>query len=170
MQKTLYILRHAKAEAALSGQDDHARALEAQGVAEAGALGEYLAKRKISPDAVICSTSARTRQTLELLGLQAGNVAYDDKLYLASAKQLVQVVAGLPEGAASVMLVGHNPGLHSLCLMLAGEGKPHLISQMATAFPPCAMATITFNAGSWNDAAPGEGTLADFVVPALAGA
>ena len=42
--KRLYLLRHAKAEPAEPGQDDHARALTVRGMHDAGAMARYLRK------------------------------------------------------------------------------------------------------------------------------
>jgi len=64
MEKTLIILRHAKAEA---GEDDHARRLAERGVREAGQMGAAMAERGIVPQKILCSTARRTRETLESL-------------------------------------------------------------------------------------------------------
>lgn len=71
-QKTLILLRHAKAEA---GQDDHARPLAERGVEEAKRMGAHMAEHGIVPLKILCSTSTRTRQTLDSLSRMRERVA-----------------------------------------------------------------------------------------------
>lgn len=169
MQKILTILRHAEAERASATQDDHERALSAQGLGEAKALGLYLRSRSFAVQHVLCSTSLRTRQTWEELHAQhplSVQTEFTPALYLASAKELMNLVQGLPEDWDSAMLIGHNPGLHSLCLMLAGAGEITLRTRMAGVFPAGALAVLTFDR-AWHEVAAGSATLTEFVTPEL---
>ena len=61
-ERTLVILRHAKAErpAELADAD---RPLTQRGHADAAAAGAWLAARGYRPDLVLCSPAKRTRQT-----------------------------------------------------------------------------------------------------------
>ena len=51
--RELILLRHAHAEPAASGQDDHQRGLSATGRAEAQAAGEWLREHGLRPDRVL---------------------------------------------------------------------------------------------------------------------
>ena len=83
--RELILLRHAHAEPAASGQDDHQRGLSATGRAEAQAAGEWLREHGLRPDRVLCSDAARTRDTLAALGdIGAGEVYEDASIYEAS--------------------------------------------------------------------------------------
>src|SRR5262249_21561611 len=100
-QKTLYILRHAKAETGAAGQDDHDRALTERGIEAASAMGHYMLQRGIHPSKILCSTALRARQTLEqilpsILANGQSEVGYNDKLYLASANEMVNILADMP--------------------------------------------------------------------------
>ncbi len=43
-----------------------------------------------------------------------------DSLYLANPIQLMAALHGVAETVRSVLLIGHNPGLHDLAVSLAG--------------------------------------------------
>lgn len=168
MQKTLIILRHGKAEPARGSQEDHERPLAERGVRDARRMGEYLAEQGIRPDKILCSAAARTKETLDhlLSGLGIGDaglgkrVEISDALYLATDSQLLKIIAAQPESLPSLMLIGHNPGMHELCVRLAAEGDRKDLSQLAAAFPTCALAQFTLNA--WQDK---RGALKRFVTP-----
>ncbi len=60
--KRLTLIRHAKAVEATTFEDDHERALRGRGRRAAAELGQQLAATP--PDLILCSTAARTRQTV----------------------------------------------------------------------------------------------------------
>jgi phosphohistidine phosphatase len=169
-QKTIYILRHAKAETGASYQDDHERKLSQRGCDAARAIGYYLARQSIRPDMVICSTATRARETwdcvLETYSRDV-QVEYSDRLYLASANETMQLMAQTPETISRLLLVGHNPGLHQFCLKLAQAGAASLLDTLAIKFPTCAFATIALGRTSWRDIAQTKGELKGFVTPSM---
>ena len=57
--RELILLRHAHAEHALPGQDDHDRPLSLQGQAEAEAAGRWLREHGHVPGRVVCSTARK---------------------------------------------------------------------------------------------------------------
>ena len=120
--RELILLRHAHAEPAASGQDDHQRGLSATGRAEAQAAGEWLREHGLRPDRVLCSDAARTRDTLAALGdIGAGEVYEDASIYEASPGTLA-ALADANRDAERLLLVGHNPGLEQLAaLMHSGQ-------------------------------------------------
>ncbi len=140
--RTLYILRHAKAEHE-DGMRDVDRALTKRGRRAATRVGELLADRL--PDRVISSSSLRTRETVEYFSKAAGYagpVEYLDALYLAEPRALVAVVAERGGDAGRLMLVGHNPGLEELVSRLTGE---HV------SLPTAALAECSFDVATWSD-------------------
>ena len=66
-------------------------------------------------------------------------------------------------GVGSAMIVGHNPGLQDLVLMMAGRGDA--IERVRAKYPTGALATIDFAVEAWSAAAPGTGRLARLVTP-----
>lgn len=143
--RILYLLRHAKAEPEAPGGDSE-RALSKRGRKDAAAMGAVLGERRPAPELVLCSPSARTRQTLErvLPALEAApRVIYDDGLYLAEAEKLLERLRLLPKETQSVLLVGHNPGLHELGALLAADP-----GRLAEGFPTAALAALEVT-GAW---------------------
>ncbi|MCK5738789.1 histidine phosphatase family protein, partial [bacterium] len=63
---------------------------------------------------------------------------------------LVRVVEQLPDDAATVFLVGHNPGISGLAAYFAGEDVGNL--------PTCSVCAIDFQINSWQDVFQGLGT------------
>src|ERR1700758_793132 len=98
--KRLYLLRHAKAVTADPALDDHARELTVRGMHDASAVARYLHKNGFVPDLMLISTSARTRQTADLV-LREMNVKtdYREALYLAEPGRILAMVQAAPQGA-----------------------------------------------------------------------
>jgi phosphohistidine phosphatase len=120
---TLVLLRHAKA-ANPEGRPDLDRPLTQRGHADAAAAGAWLEQRGYTPDVVICSPARRTRQTWHgvALALPAGaQVSYPDEAYTADARELLELVRAAG-GAATVLLIGHNPAMSALSCLLDPDG------------------------------------------------
>jgi len=176
--KRLCILRHAKADPAAPGDNssaaDHARPLAPRGRADAAALGASGALAP-PPQLVLVSSSKRTRETLACLGgLDAVETQVRDDLYHAAPNDLRVVLAALPETVGSVLLIGHNPGLHDLCLALgedtahqAGPRHRRLAEQLADGFPTSALATFELQ-DAWASLAP-DAPAAPTAAPTLTG-
>ena len=117
----LVLLRHAEAEEK-GTRSDKARRLTEQGRSEAVRIGLRLAKEGIRPDAIVSSPATRALETAVLaspgLGYEIGEIVSDDAMYEGSPQQLLQVAAKHGKGRACVVLVGHNPGLRELGLLL----------------------------------------------------
>lgn len=159
--KTLYILRHAKA-APEGREGDALRPLMKRGRKAAAAMGDYLAGIEPPPALVLCSTSLRTRETLDeiLPALETEpQLLFEDALYLAGASRLLDRLQRLPDQAASVLLIGHNPGLHQLAVSLATES-----SELAAGFPTAALAVLRAS-GRWSALRPHQAKLIDFKTP-----
>lgn len=118
--RTLVILRHAKAQNPV-GVKDMDRPLTSRGRADAAAAGAWLSHRGYEPDLVLCSPSQRTRETWHGVAsalASAPVVRYDKQIYEASAEDLLDLVAEVEDDVATVLLIGHNPGLSQLSELL----------------------------------------------------
>ena len=123
-------------------------------------------RKKIRPALVLCSTSVRTRQTLEAIQPSLGKkcaVELVPELYGASEQELLERLRALPEGVGSGMLIGHNPGLQDLALALASRGTE--LEHLREKFPTGAFATLVVEGDSWAALNPGDAELVDYVVP-----
>ena len=124
MPRDLLILRHAKSDWSTDATRDFERPLAKRGRNDAPRMGEWLSREGLVPDAVVSSPAERARETTLLVcnsvGFKPKKVVWEDAVYAASQSELLGVLAGCPADAASVMLVGHNPGLEDLVDFLAG--------------------------------------------------
>jgi phosphohistidine phosphatase len=149
-ERTLLILRHAKAVRESSG-GDKARPLNDRGLANASAAGRWLLAEGLIPDRVLCSTATRTRQTWQQVAASLGEaggrvqVSFDERVYDAGAGSLLGLIRECPDSVQTLLVVGHNPAVQELAAGLTG--------QPALAFPTCALA-VTAVRGSWRDAGP----------------
>lgn len=137
--RELILLRHAHAESAATGQDDHQRSLSATGQAEARAAGDWLREHGLRPERVLCSSALRTRQTLAALGdLGSTDVREEDAIYDASPGTLI-ALADAHGDAQRLLLVGHNPGLEQLAALLhSGQSGDY------RGMPPAGIAVLEF--------------------------
>jgi phosphohistidine phosphatase len=168
--KRLFLFRHAKAQPADGAIEDFDRTLLLSGMQDATAMARYLRKGDYKLDLILCSASARTTQTAELVLLEmASEVEYRENLYLADAAKLVAAVRGAPAAVTNLMLVGHNPGLENAATLLAREPvrrkERARHEALEEKFPTSALAILDFDVGRWRDVEKSMGKLVDFVRP-----
>jgi phosphohistidine phosphatase len=164
--KTLYLLRHAKSSWKDDGLEDFDRPLSKRGRAAAKAMGEYLARHQIAPAQVLCSPAKRTRETLERLQDGIGPavpVRFEKVIYMADAPALLRRLRRLNDSLPSAMLVGHNPGLEQLALILAAEQDGEPRRQLQLKFPTGSLAVMETDVDRWADLKPGCGRITAFV-------
>jgi phosphohistidine phosphatase len=154
-ERRLYLLRHAKSSWEEPGLPDHDRPLAPRGRRAAKAIGRHLRDHGIEPELVLCSSAVRAQQTLERIGLE-GRI--EPELYGAGAEELLERLHAVPASVRSVMLIGHNPDLQELALLLASDAR-----ELETKFPTGALATLTLRA--WAALGPGTAELTGFVRP-----
>jgi phosphohistidine phosphatase len=163
--RRLFLLRHAKSSWDDPQLTDHDRPLALRGRRASEVMADYLGRERIAPELVICSSAARTRETLQrVIGGRDDQIEarVERGLYMASADELLDRVRAVPGEVESVMLIGHNPGIQTLALSLAGGGEK--IARVRKKFPTGALATLEFN-GAWDELRPGGAELVSFVRP-----
>jgi phosphohistidine phosphatase len=166
---TLALLRHAKSSWDDAHVDDFDRPLNDRGRAAAPLMGAALNKMRFVPHVILCSSARRTRETLHLalpcFGADEADVVFDDRLYLTSPETLLERIMAVPRGTTSVLLIGHNPGMHALALMLLGKGDEKSVAHLTKKFPTAALAIFSFPRETWSDIGPASGHLEAFVTP-----
>ena len=167
---SLWLLRHAKAAA--EGPDDHSRVLTARGRRQAVAVGAYLAHSPLvterAPRLVLSSTARRAVETAELVVAELGSrveLVAERALYGADPDDVVEIVRSLGGDAPSVLVVGHNPTVHELALLLLDESDANGRARLERGFPTAALALIALSAESWPGLALGTGTLLELWRP-----
>ena len=156
--KHLHLLRHAKSSWDDESLPDHDRPLAPRGERASALIAEHLRREAIEPELVLCSSSRRTRETLERVR-PGGEVVIEEGIYDASARELLRRLHRLPDGVGSVMVIGHNPGIQALAGSLAREGED--LELMRDKFPTGALASLALD-GSWADLAEGGAWLEAF--------
>ena len=89
-------------------------------------LGRLLRAPELVPDRIISSSARRARDTAHRVAAEIRfTAAIDerDELYLAGPEAYITAVKQLALHAERVLLVGHNPGLEELVLILTGERR-----------------------------------------------
>jgi phosphohistidine phosphatase len=166
--RQLLLLRHAKSSWDDPRLSDHARPLNARGRRAAAAMAQAMRELRLSPDIVLVSSARRTLQTLEALApFEDGPLVEPmDDLYLAPWQRLLEVLRGVPQTARSVLLIGHNPGLHELAVALLGtDGSAAANAQRLTAGYPTATLAEFAVVSPWHMLEPGGGRLVRFLAP-----
>lgn len=143
MQK-LILFRHAKTEPFSETGTDETRRLTERGHSDAQSIASQLQYLQISPDQVIVSTARRTRETVAELQKTFPDlpVAFKEDLYLATPEDIVSTIEAQPD-VPCLMVIGHNPGLHELALLLTEHGgyaNSFAASQLRVKFPTAAVA------------------------------
>jgi phosphohistidine phosphatase len=124
--RTLVLLRHAKAETP-GEKPDFERGLTHRGRSDADAAGSWLADHGYYPDLVICSPASRARQTWHGVAVAlaqaapdhaAPEVRYDEGLYDGGRTAVVDALRAVPDSVRTVLVVGHNPTMSDVSILL----------------------------------------------------
>jgi len=134
---SLHLLRHAKS----SWKEDVAdreRRLNRRGREAARRVGRHLPTAIGVLDLVLCSSAVRTRETMELVLANykiRPRSMIEDELYAASPEKLIDRLRRLDDDDRNVLLIGHNPGLRKLAVILADASSPALRALASGKFP-----------------------------------
>jgi phosphohistidine phosphatase len=162
--RKLLLMRHAKSDYPAEVVDRD-RPLAPRGIREAGLAGEWLRSSVPPIDAVLCSTAARARETLTRTGLDAP-VTFDERLYDAVPGTIINVINGVDDGVATLLVIGHEPAMSNVAVGLAGApGSSQAAAERISAkFPTSAIAVLRTDA-QWRDLTMGAAVLVTFHVP-----
>ncbi len=167
--RRLLLLRHAKAErAAPAGGRDRDRLLAPIGRDDASRLGTYLVRHDFRPDLVVVSTAARTRETWDLAAAAfpaAPPTIYDDRVYDASPETLLGIFHETDKQVGTLLVVGHNPGLHEVATLLIASGDLEARQRINEDFPTAGLAVVDFALDGWSRLHPHAGRLERFISP-----
>ena len=162
MSLELIVMRHAKSSWSDPCLSDHDRPLNGRGRASAKAIGTWMKEEGYQPDQTLCSTSARTCETLDHLELDT-ETNYLEPLYHASEDRMLQLLQNRAKGK-SVLMLGHNPGAAFFAQAILSKPPK---SDAFSLFPTAAVLVVRFDTTNWRDLRFGQGTLAAFLVPRM---
>lgn len=169
--KTLYLMRHSKA-----GQtdkhllNDHERPLTKKGEEQVPALAEYFIRnyKDNPPQLILCSTALRAKQTATLFkkNFNSNNdaeIRTFQELYITGTDEILSVINKVEDKYKAVLIISHNPGLHSFALKFSHQGDKQKFREMKANMPPGSFATFEAGVKSWKEINADSGTLLDFV-------
>jgi len=166
--RRLLLFRHAKAERAEPGRNDLARALTADGRDDAALIGAYMGRHGFRPDLVVVSPATRTRQTRDAAAAAlrpAPAAVFNDRIYDATAQTLLNALKDTPDVTQTLLVIGHNPGLHELALMLVATGDIDTRERLGEKFPTAGLAILEFALDAWGKLHARAARLERFVSP-----
>ena len=166
--RTLYLLRHAKSSWQDKSMSDFDRPLNKRGLQARIDIAQYMERMNYRPEVIFSSTAKRAVMTLETVRHVAGKVCkvtMDEGLYLADPKALAHRVAEVKNRHASVMLIGHNPGMHMLALALTSPTSSPAFGTLQLKFPTAALCVLQTTQDAWKPVTPNSYRLVDFVLP-----
>jgi phosphohistidine phosphatase len=163
------LLRHGKTERGEPGGRDRDRKLTKRGRAEAPLIGAYMARHGLVPDLALVSPARRATETWELVAAcfdKPPQVASEERIYNADAEKLIAVLSK-PRGARSLLVVGHNPGIHDLAVQLIASGEAKARARVSEKLPTSGLVVIDLAFDDWPLLHPQAGRLERFVSPRL---
>ncbi|MGF1657952.1 MAG: histidine phosphatase family protein [Rubrimonas sp.] len=166
--RRLILFRHAKSCWADPDLADHDRPLTQRGQLAAPLMGAWLAWRGYLPDAVLCSSSARTIETwraAQPMLPQSPPPQILRDLYHADPETLLRLLRAAPDSAGTVAIVGHQPGIGAFARKLASIDTPPGCARAFQKFPTAACAVMDFDVDRWSDVAFGAARFHAFAIP-----
>lgn len=159
-------MRHAKSAWDDPSLDDYDRPLAPRGFSDATTMAKWLVTQKTGIDLILSSSAKRAAQTTELLcknmGIDAAKIAWQRPLYHADTDTLLSAISRVPINTGRVMLVGHNPGLDELLLLLCSGQPP--VTKEGKLLTTAAIAILTLPYG-WSAIQSHSCRLAQLVRP-----
>lgn len=166
--RRLLLFRHAKAERSIPGGADRDRSLIDRGRKDAARIGAYMAGHALFPDRVLVSPAARAQETWKHAAKAfrpAPAATSAEKLYDATPHAILTAIGDVPNSAHTVLVIGHNPGLHELALMLIASGDVDARESLREKLPTSGLVIIDFAFDHWDKLHPRSGRLERFVTP-----
>ncbi len=158
-QRTLLLMRHAKASPTHAGVSDIDRPLLDEGRDAAARIGTFLKREQLAIDFAVSSTALRARETIESV-LHAAEVPLevqaDQRLYDGGPLRIVEVLSEVEVNLKTVLLVGHNPVLEELV---------HLLTRESVHLSPGTLAQVDLDGANWGEISRAKHKLRKVVRP-----
>jgi len=157
--KTLFLLRHAKSNWKDQSLPDFERPLNRRGKEASERVGRYLRDHVIVPELVLSSPAVRARDTVDRVSRKAKwdtEIRYDQRIYEAAGVSLLELVTQIENDRKTALLVGHNPGMEELLLLLTGNTEQ---------LPTAALAKVEIKTTRWATAVAKKARLVWLITP-----
>jgi len=167
--RRLMLLRHAKTERAEAGERDRDRTLTKRGRADAPVIGAYMAHHGLIPHLALVSPAKRTQETWALVAAalpRKPRTVNEDRIYNASTEGLIELISET-RASHSLLVIGHNPGLHDVAVQLIASGDAEARQRIAEKLPTSGLVVIDLAFDDWSKLRRHCGRLEYFITPKL---
>ena len=168
--RRLLLFRHAKAQRPEPGIEDRARVLIERGRKDSVRIGAYLATNGLVPDRVLISPSARTQETWKFTATAFSSTpaaVTAEQLYEATPPAIIALIKEAPTETHTLLVIGHNPELHELALMLVASGNADARKLLKDKLPTAGLVIMDFAFDDWRKLHRQSGRLERVVTPKL---
>ena len=145
--KTLYLVRHAKAELRSNEENDIDRQLLKKGLKRTKQIIDYLHDKVTNIDMIISSPAVRSHETARILAHALNypleNIKIERKIYECDADKIVDLFYDLSPKIDTLMIVGHNPSITNFANLLLNKPIDYL--------PTSGLVFIQFDAKLWDE-------------------
>jgi phosphohistidine phosphatase len=161
--RRLILMRHTKSSWDDPTRRDLDRPLSKRGRKASARLGAWLKRKGWRPEQALVSSARRAQETWAGVVAEAGaaETSYLPEIYNAAPETLLSVLRRAPD-AASVLMLGHQPGIGAFAARMLAEPPEDPDFER---YPTGATAVIDFKVDGWPEVGWGSGRLEDFVVP-----
>jgi phosphohistidine phosphatase len=165
----LGLFRHAKSDWDDPRARDFDRPLNDRGRRGAALMGQHIIEHGIKWERLLASPAVRVAQTIEL-AMQAARikvpVRWDRRIYLATSPALIELLREQEGDPASMMLIGHNPGLEDVIFdLVPDDGSSPLRDVVEEKFPTASYAVMEIDIDDWGDLEDGSARVVHLVRP-----
>ena len=111
--KTIYLLRHGKANWDLSAAKDIERSVLPEGIKRTKQMAQYFQDNNVKIDLVISSPAVRAIETAKIIieKLNLPELIIEKRLYPCAGDGIFNTVIEQDDSINNILIVGHNPGI-----------------------------------------------------------
>lgn len=163
----LILLRHAKTERHATSGEDYDRRLDERGRLDSALIGAWISAQPVTPELALVSSAVRARETWDIIAqhLPGCRADFQDALYLSNPLQIFKAIRHAPNPITTLLVLGHNPGLHELAWNLIGEAPTAEHTALAQNLPTCGTVVFDCPISAWSSLGLQTNTLREFIIP-----
>ena len=161
--KTIYLVRHAKANKEIANIDDFNRTLIERGENDAKLIANHINNKKFIPELIISSSATRAFATAtifsDILKFPIEKILSNSEVYNSTTESLTKVIKNISDDYNSIMIIGHNPTMTYLVNFLTDSFLDHM--------PTSSFASIKVSAERWSEIKGNNNKLTYFISPKM---
>ena len=142
--KNLHIVRHSKSSWDLNVADID-RPLNDKGINNSYLVADRLKKLFPTPELAITSPACRAMHTAvifaRVMGISGKKITFDERIYSASTKELLQIIAETSDSINNLIIFGHNNTFTEI--------SNYFLPAQIDNLPTSGVTSLTFNSSNW---------------------